>query len=316
AGASHLACPLPYPVAAAQSPRPHAALDPDGDLRLRLLRPPRSALRPPPSTAASPVRPRPRRTPTGDGRPAPQAQASRSAPAADRQTAGCTTRRLQAGRGQPAASPSAAARHTAAGAAGSPPLHSWANRRGVAPLAGCPARPWALGCSARLLRLHCACLLGRVLGCSIDAHASADASVDAPIVDTPIFDAPAAIDVDAPIETPATASNEEVEFNSSEIIVDPGLQKPIEEYHISYISGLNYLVLAVLLPELEQVMNKIIRMKTLLRSGTFRMLSIFTLFCDVLFEYFCHNFITIWPGALPNPGSATALMYIDLCFIG
>ncbi|WVZ95102.1 hypothetical protein U9M48_040906 [Paspalum notatum var. saurae] len=68
-------------------------------------------------------------------------------------------------------------------------------------------------------------------GASIDAHASADASVDASIVDTPIFDAPAAIDVDAPIETPATASNEEVEFNSSKIIVDPGLQKPIEEFY-------------------------------------------------------------------------------------
>ncbi|WVZ56671.1 hypothetical protein U9M48_007165, partial [Paspalum notatum var. saurae] len=142
------------------------------------------------------------------------AQASRSAPAVDRRAAGCTTRGARAGGGRPAAGPRRPLGTPPPRAAGSPPLHSWANRRGVAPLAGCPDRPWALGCSARLLRLHCSLpAWSRAwpveTGASIDAHASADASVDAPIVDTPIFDARAAIDDDTPIETPATASNEE-----------------------------------------------------------------------------------------------------------
>ncbi|WVZ85433.1 hypothetical protein U9M48_032362, partial [Paspalum notatum var. saurae] len=63
--------------------------------------------------------------------------------------------------------------------------------------------------------------------------------VNAPIVDAPMIDAPTvdgdapSVDactennVNAPIETPAT--NEELTFNSSEIVADPGLRKPTEE---------------------------------------------------------------------------------------
>ena len=54
---------------------------------------------------------------------------------------------------------------------------------------------------------------------------------DAPSVDAPNVDAPTENNVNDPSETPAT--NEELTFNSSEIVADPGLRKPIEEYGIN-----------------------------------------------------------------------------------
>ncbi|KAJ1285613.1 hypothetical protein BS78_03G291900 [Paspalum vaginatum] len=55
--------------------------------------------------------------------------------------------------------------------------------------------------------------------------------VDAPNVDAPIVDAPTENNVDTPSGTHAT--NEELGFNSLEIVADPGLRKPIEEYDIN-----------------------------------------------------------------------------------
>ena len=59
-------------------------------------------------------------------------------------------------------------------------------------------------------------------GASVDAHTP---------IDAPTIDAPTEINFDPPVESHAT--NEELVFNSTEIVADPGLRKPIEDYHIN-----------------------------------------------------------------------------------
>ena len=72
---------------------------------------------------------------------------------------------------------------------------------------------------------------------TVETGASASVDAYAPVVDAPIVDNP--IVVDAPIveplivDAPARSNVEGSAFDSSELVIDPALRKPIEEYHIN-----------------------------------------------------------------------------------